>query len=33
MIVPLAPGRFLTVTAPCPIAASFAAKALSHIKA
>ncbi|MGH2853443.1 MAG: hypothetical protein ACRDLF_04535 [Solirubrobacteraceae bacterium] len=31
MIVPLAPGRFLTVTAPCPIAASFAAKALSHI--
>lgn len=33
MIVPLAPGRFLTVTAPCPIAASFAAKALSHIRA
>jgi hypothetical protein len=33
MIVPLTPGRFLTVTAPCPIAASFATKALSHIHA
>lgn len=33
MIVPLTPGRFLTVTAPCPIAASFATKALSHIPA
>jgi hypothetical protein len=33
MIVPLSTGRYLTVTAPCPIAASFAARALSHIKA
>jgi hypothetical protein len=33
MIVPLATGRYLTVTAPCPIAASFAAAALSHIRA
>jgi hypothetical protein len=33
MIVPLTPGRFLTVTAPCPIAASFATRALSHIHA
>jgi hypothetical protein len=33
MVVPLAPGKFLTVAAPCPIAASFAAAALSHIKA
>ncbi len=33
MIVPLTTGRFLTVAAPCPIAASFAATALSHIKA
>ncbi|MFI5003700.1 MAG: hypothetical protein ACHQE6_01680 [Solirubrobacterales bacterium] len=32
MIVPLTTGRFLTVAAPCPIAASFAAAALSHIK-
>jgi hypothetical protein len=31
MIVPLTPGRFLTVTAPCPIAASFAAGALKHL--
>ncbi len=33
MVVPLTPGKFLTVAAPCPIAASFAATALSHIKA
>jgi hypothetical protein len=33
MIVPLTTGRYLTVAAPCPIAASFAAAALSHIKA
>ncbi len=33
MVVPLTSGKFLTVTAPCPIAASFAATALSHIKA
>jgi hypothetical protein len=33
MVVPLTPGKFLTVVAPCPIAASFAAAALSHIKA
>jgi hypothetical protein len=33
MIVPLTAGRYLTVTAPCPLAASFAAEALSHIKA
>jgi hypothetical protein len=33
MVVPLASGKFLTVTAPCPIAASFAATALGHIKA
>jgi hypothetical protein len=31
MIVPLPAGKYLSVTAPCPIAASFAAKALSHI--
>jgi hypothetical protein len=31
MIVPLTAGRFLTVTAPCPLAASFASKALSRI--
>jgi hypothetical protein len=31
MIVPLTTGRFLVVTAPCPIAASFAAKALARI--
>jgi hypothetical protein len=31
LIVPLANGRFLTVSAPCPIAASFAAKALARI--
>lgn len=31
MVVPLTPGRFLTVAAPCPIAASFAAAALSRI--
>jgi hypothetical protein len=31
MIVPLTTGRFLVVTAPCPIAASFAAKALGRI--
>jgi hypothetical protein len=31
MIVPLPAGRYLSVTAPCPIAASFAAKALSRI--
>ncbi len=33
MVVPLSPGRFLTVAAPCPIAASFASAALNHIKA
>lgn len=31
MIVPLPEGRYLTVTAPCPIAASLATKALSRI--
>ncbi len=31
LIVPLPAGKFLSVTAPCPIAASFAAKALSRI--
>jgi hypothetical protein len=31
LIIPLAGGRFLTVTAPCPIAASFAARALGRI--
>ena len=31
MIVPLTTGRFLVVTAPCPIAASFASKALGRI--
>jgi hypothetical protein len=31
MILPLPAGRFLDVTAPCPLAAAFAAKALSHI--
>jgi hypothetical protein len=31
LIVPLANGHFLTVSAPCPIAASFAAKALARI--
>jgi hypothetical protein len=31
MIVSLAAGRFLSVGAPCPIAASFAAKALAHL--
>jgi hypothetical protein len=31
LIVPLTSGRFLTVSAPCPIAASFAAKALARI--
>lgn len=31
MIVPLTSGHFLVVTAPCPIAASFAAKALARI--
>jgi hypothetical protein len=33
MVVPLTRGKFLTVVAPCPIAASFAATALSHITA
>jgi len=33
MIVPLSPGRFLTVAAPCPIAASFAAAVLRHLRA
>lgn len=33
MVVPLSPGKFLTVAAPCPIAASFAAAALGHIRA
>jgi hypothetical protein len=33
IVVPLTPGKFLTVTAPCPIAASFAATALGHLKA
>ena len=31
MIVPLTTGRFLVVTAPCPLAASFASKALGRI--
>jgi hypothetical protein len=31
LIVPLSAGRFLSVVAPCPIAASFAAKALRRI--
>jgi hypothetical protein len=31
MIVPLSTGRFLVVTAPCPLAASFAAKSLGRI--
>jgi hypothetical protein len=31
MILPLSAGRFLQITAPCPIAATFAAKALPHI--
>jgi len=31
LIVPLANGRFLTVSAPCPIAAAFAARALARI--
>jgi hypothetical protein len=31
LIVPLSAGRFLSVTAPCPIAASFATKALGRI--
>jgi hypothetical protein len=31
LIVPLSAGRFLSVVAPCPIAAAFAAKALGHI--
>ncbi len=31
LIVPLSAGRFLSVVAPCPIAASFAAKALGRI--
>jgi len=31
LIVPLSAGRFLSVTAVCPIAASFAAKALGRI--
>ena len=31
MILPLPAGRFLTITAPCPVAATFAAKALAHI--
>jgi hypothetical protein len=31
MIVPLTSGHFLVVTAPCPIAASFAGKALARI--
>lgn len=31
LIVPLSAGRFLSVAAPCPIAASFAAKALGRI--
>jgi hypothetical protein len=33
MVVPLTPEKFLTVVAPCPIAASFAATALGHVKA
>ncbi|HEY5287249.1 MAG TPA: DUF3558 family protein [Solirubrobacteraceae bacterium] len=31
LIVPLSAGRFLSVVAPCPIAASFAGKALGRI--
>jgi hypothetical protein len=31
MILPLPAGRFLQITAPCPIAATFAARALPHI--
>jgi hypothetical protein len=31
MILPLSAGRFLAISAPCPIAATFAAKALTHI--
>ena len=31
LIVPLSAGRFLSVVAPCPIAASFATKALGRI--
>jgi hypothetical protein len=31
MLVPLAPGHVLNVTAPCPIAASFASKALARL--
>jgi hypothetical protein len=33
MVVPLTPGKFLTVVAPCPIAASLAATALDHLNA
>jgi hypothetical protein len=31
MIVPLTAGRFLDIAAPCPIAAAFASRALSHL--
>ncbi len=31
MILPLTAGRFLAITAPCPVAATFAATALTHI--
>jgi hypothetical protein len=31
MILPLPAGRFLAISAPCPVAATFAAKALAHI--
>ena len=31
MILPLSSGRFLNVTAPCPLAAAFAAKALTRL--
>jgi hypothetical protein len=33
MILPLPAGRFLNITAPCPLAAAFAAKALGRIPA
>jgi hypothetical protein len=33
LIVPLANGRFLSVTAPCPLAAPLAAKALGRLGA
>ena len=31
LIVPLSGGKFMAVAAPCPLAAAFAAKALSHL--